>query len=234
LKKKIYLKEKIKRVYFGHPLIDNINVTLNKYAFCKKYNIPSDKKIVAVFPGSRKQEIHHHMPVIMKTILQMEAAYNDLYFVVNCAETINIELIQQYANQYALQNICIIQNENYNLLNASYTAICVSGTITLETAFFLVPFVVIYRIDMFFYLLIKYLLSKVKHICLVNLIAEKTIIQELLQNRLTVKNLVKELENLIKNSIYRKKIIHSLKNIKKILGKKGISKKIASAINSLL
>ncbi len=231
---KIYKKEKIKYSYNGHPLIDNIKVTLSKKAFYKKYKIPSDKKIIMLLPGSREFEVHHNTPYLLGTARQLNKKYNDLFFVMNIASTIDQDLIKNYIKKYDIRNLISIEKQNYNLFNASHAGLLVSGTVALEAAYFKLPMTIIYKVDMLFYFLWKYFLVKVKFVSLVNLIPGRQVVREILQNDLTVDNLTEEADRLIMDKKYRKKMIFSLGKVKQTLGKKGVIKKIALKVKALL
>ena len=224
----------MKYAYFGHPLVDNIKISLNKKTFYKKFNISAHKKIIVLLPGSRGQEVRQHIHYLLETAEILNKKYDDLCFVINIAGTIDPGLIQQYINKYNIPNIRIIKDNIYNLFNASHAGLMVSGTVTLEAAFFDLPMAVIYRVDPLFYILVKYLLIKVRFVSLVNLIANKGLVREILQKDLTTANLVEEAIRLVEDKKYRKEMIVGIRKLRKSLGRRGVAKKIANQVEALL
>ncbi len=225
----IYKKEKIPYRYFGHPIVDNIQVTLSKQQFYDKYKISSRKKLIAFLPGSIKMEIENNLPVMAQVAEKLGEEHDDLVFIINKAKTIEKSLIQQIIKNYRIKKLIILSEQNYNLLNASQAGILVSGTITLEAAYFTLPHIVIYRVHPVSYHLFK-MLAKIKYISLPNLIADRLIVPELIQNDLTEKNVLNEIEKIISNHSCRVKMKKQLGMIKKVLGKKGVIRNISREI----
>ena len=232
--KSIYKKESVPFHYYGHPLIDNIKVDLLKKVFYNKYNIPDNKKIIALMPGSREQEVNKHIHYLLQTAVTLENKYKDLFFVINCADTINKNLIKTYLKKYKVKNITVIQKSNYDLFNSAYAGICVSGTVVLEAAYFKLPLVVIYKIDALFYFIVKNFLIKIPFISLINIIAGRLVVKEIIQEKLTTNNLFREIDKIISDKKYRDKMVISLNKVKMLLGKKGVIKQIAREVNSIL
>ncbi len=218
---KIYKKEKINVKYFGHPIIDNIKITERKSDVKKKYKIPSNKKIIIIMPGSRKQEIISHLSVINEVVKYFNKKDKSLYFIILGIDKIKME---------KLENLRVIYKNNYNIMNIADAGIIKSGTSTLESAYFSFPFLVFYKLSYISYLIIKYFIIKVKFVSLVNLIAGKQVVKEFLQKEFNKNNIIKEIENILYNKKYQIKIRKDLKRIKMKLGKKGVSKRIAKEI----
>jgi len=176
--------------FVGHPLIDAIEQfkekAISKQAFCEKYGL-NEKPIIALLPGSRSQEIEKKLPIMLSVVLK----YEEYQFVIAGAPSRSNEY---YAPFLAKENVHVVVNDTYNLLNTSHAALVTSGTATLETALFKVPQVVCYKSSAFSYRIAKLLIGKrIKFISLVNLIVGKEIVKELIQSKLTEINLKKEL-----------------------------------------
>jgi len=174
--------------FVGHPLLDAIkDIPKNDFSqFCKQNNL-SDKPIIALLPGSRKQEISS-MLQIMLTVVDDFPNYQ---FVIAGAPSQPIS----FYKKFNIKNLPIIENNTYQLLQNATSALVVSGTATLETALFNVPQVVCYKTGWLFYNLAK-IVVKIKFISLVNLIMDKEIVTELIQNQLNTENLELELEKI--------------------------------------
>lgn len=179
--------------YVGHPLIEVIE------KFKAENNIVAAEKTIAILPGSRKQEIAKKLPIMLQ-VSSLLPTYN---FVVAQApgqdENFYAPLLQPYKN-------VSITNKTYALLNQAQAALVTSGTATLETALFSVPEAVCYKASPISYAIGKRLV-KIKFIALVNLIMDKLVVKEFIQDELTAKNLANELEALLHNENYRKEVL---------------------------
>ena len=176
--------------FVGHPLIDAIEQfkekAISKQAFCEKYGL-NEKPIIALLPGSRSQEIEKKLPIMLSVV----SKYKEYQFVIAGAPS---RSNAYYAPFLAQENVHVVVNDTYNLLNTSHAAVVTSGTATLETALFKVPQVVCYKSSAFSYRIAKLLIGKrIKFISLVNLIVGKEIVKELIQSELIEINLMKEL-----------------------------------------
>lgn len=205
--------------YVGHPLLDVIDPDkpkTNFKAFCTTYNL-SDKPIIALLPGSRTQEISSMLSIMLSVVKQFPA----YQFVIAGAPSQPLSFYKQFIDD----NIAIIENETYNLLNHSHAALVVSGTATLETALFKVPQVVCYNMGKLFYFVGK-MVIKVKFISLVNLIADRLVVTELVQDDLNTGRLIKELSMILEGET-REKQLKDYEEIHKQLGGKGASARAA-------
>lgn len=192
--KAFYEKWNYEAEYVGHPLIEIIREAKNK--------IPeerfSDKKIIALLPGSRKQEVKHKLPIM----LRMTRHFPDYTFVLARAPHLDNEMMQSLIKDYP--DVLIVQNKTYELLKQSAAALVTSGTATLETALFGIPEVVCYKGSAISYWLARRLI-KVKFISLVNLIMDKEVVRELIQHDLNEDNLKNELQKVLMED-FRKRL----------------------------
>jgi lipid-A-disaccharide synthase len=174
--------------FVGHPLLDVVADFGQKQPldFRKKHGL-SDKPIIALLPGSRKQEIR----TMLAKMLTIVSQFTDYQFVIAGAPSQPLSFYQTILQHNQVQ-IPIIENETYALLHEAHAALVTSGTATLETALFEVPQVVCYQGNYWSYLLAKRLVN-VKYISLVNLILDKMLVRELIQEEFNEANLVKEL-----------------------------------------
>lgn len=225
---KTYYEEKHQfPVHFvGNPLLDAIAnwELLDLASFQQKHQLPN-KPIIAIIPGSRKQEISKMLHVM----LELVDDYPEYKFVIAGAPSQEASF---YKKAIGDKKVSLVFGETYNLMNVAHAALVTSGTATLETALFKVPEVVCYKGSYISYLIAKQIL-KLKYISLVNLILDKEAVTELIQGEFTPKNLRIELDKLLeKNS--RERIIADYNYLEKILGGGGASKITAKLIvNSL-
>jgi lipid-A-disaccharide synthase len=220
--KDFYAKFDMHVEFVGHPLLDAIaepngNADARK-SFIEKHQL-GQQPIIALLPGSRKQEIKSILPLL----LQMPQHFGEYQFVIAGAPSQENSFYQEFI---ANTNIKILFGETYSLLQFAHAAIVTSGTATLETALFEVPQVVVYKAGNVSYQIAKKLI-KVKYISLVNLIMDREIIKELIQNEANIKELKKELSCVL-NDEGRTKIKNDYHLLKEKLGGKGASEKTAN------
>ncbi|MEP7169518.1 MAG: lipid-A-disaccharide synthase [Bacteroidota bacterium] len=207
--------------FVGHPLLDVIEEEKATDNFLLKDNL-TDKPVIALLPGSRKQEITTMLPVMMS----VQNDFKEYQFIIGAAPSVPKEF---YNNLIGSTEIKIVYNQSYDLLKIAKAALVTSGTATLETALFEVPEVVCYKGNVLSYQIARQLI-KVKYIALANLILDKPALKELIQSDFTKENLVTELNKLLNDSSYRNEMLQNFKNLKKILGGKGASEKTAKEI----
>ncbi len=185
--------------YVGNPVLDAIRKHTPAENFLEKNTIEATKPVVAFLPGSRNQELARMNPV-----LAIVARRNPQYqFIVACVG--NME-DTRYADFMDIPNVRLVKDEQYNILSVASAAIVTSGTATLETALFRVPQVVVYKTNPVSYLLAK-LVIQVPFISLVNLVAGKEVVRELIQKDVNPEQLSYELEQLITNENNRERIL---------------------------
>jgi len=212
-----FAKNQIESTFVGHPLLD-------AFKDIDSRSVESDKPIIALLPGSRKQEISTSLPIMMKLV----ESFENYQFVIAGAPSISAAF---YRNITGESYIPILSNQTHALLKESKAAIVTSGTATLEAAILKVPQVVCYKTSAFSYFFGK-LLVKVKFISLVNLIANKEVVKELIQNDFNGERLVKELHYLLDKK-NKTKIIGEYNKIIDVLGSEGASLRAAKEIVSL-
>ncbi len=204
--------------YVGNPTADEIREFSESYkesyeVFCSANNLQSDRKIIALLAGSRKQEIKDNLPAM----LDAASRYTDKYqLVVAGAPSISPDYYEKFI---AGKQVSIVYNKTYPLLANSHAAIVTSGTATLETALFGVPQVVCYEtpIPKVIAFLRKHLI-KVKYISLVNLIADREIVTELVADTFTVDNIAGELGKVLDEGKPRNNMLNGYKEISRSLG----------------
>jgi lipid-A-disaccharide synthase len=217
-----YKKHDYKVTFVGHPLLDAIanRKQARESEFRKEYNL-GEKPIIALLPGSRKQEITKLLAVMLK----MADKFTDYQFVIAGAPSQDYQFYQQFISK---ENVKFISDRTYDLLSLSYAAIVTSGTATLETALFKVPEIVCYKTSWLSYQIGKRLIN-LKYISLVNLIMDKEVVQELIQNDFNEKTLEYELYKILDEDI-RTKMFLNYFELEKKLGGKGASIKVAKLI----
>jgi len=217
-----YTKWDYKVTYVGHPLVE---VVANE-----KTNVPmkpiSDKPIIAILPGSRAQEIKVKLPIMLKMVKH----FPDYCFVVAQASAQPDSLYKEIIGG---EPVLLVKDQTYNLLKQATAGLITSGTATLETALFGVPQVVCYKGNPISFWLATKLVS-VKYISLVNLIMDKAVVTELIQNELTEANLKNALTRLLQDEAYQRELKQDYETLWRKLGDKNASSLAAAEIISLV
>jgi lipid-A-disaccharide synthase len=193
--------------YVGHPLVDVIDKHITQGT---GYIPQGTGPVIALLPGSRKQEILKKLPVM----LEVSKYFPDYQFVVAQAPSVPDEFYKLFTGRYP--NVAIANNKTYDLLMQAKAALVTSGTATLETALFGVPEVVCYKGSPISYQIAKRVI-RVKYISLVNLIMNRLVVKELIQDRFTVENLRIELTELLQNSERISKVKQDYAELKALL-----------------
>jgi len=228
--KGFYKKHNFPVQYLGHPLLDEVEKfktrALSRKVFLSE-NKYLDQQIIAILPGSRKQEVSVKLP------LMLEACKNfpEYQFIIAGAPSLEKEFYLEICKNF--KNTNIVFGQTYDLLNQSIAAIVTSGTATLETALLEVPQVVCYKANPVSYQIAKRLIN-IKYISLVNLIMDDEIVRELIQNECNVSGILKELKEILPNGNKRKRISLKYKELITRLGGGGASHDVAKAILSSL
>ena len=212
--------------FVGHPLLDAIAARkeVSEEVF-KRENGLDERPIIALLPGSRKQEIAKMLSVMLSVV----GSYHQYQFVIAGAPSLGYDFYKQFIKE---ENVHFVSGKTYDLLSHSYAALVTSGTATLETALFRVPEVVCYRGNWISYQIAKRVIS-LKYISLVNLIMDAPVVTELIQGDLNTRNLKTELNKLL-NPDYREKLLINYEALREKLGNEGASDRTARAIFSSL
>lgn len=217
-----YSKWKYPVDYVGHPLVETIDQYLESQQR-KKNPWGEEQKIIAVLPGSRKQEILRKLPIMLKMVDQ----FPNYRFIVAKAPGLDDSFYSQLLKPYPF--VETVSNRTYELLSFASAALVTSGTATLETALFGVPQIICYKGNNISFQIAKRLI-KIKFIGLVNLIMNKEVVKELIQDKLTEKNLMIELNLILHNVIRIKQIKDNYRTLREVLSKGGNASINAAAI----
>jgi lipid-A-disaccharide synthase len=225
--KSFYEKWNYEVEYVGHPLVEVISRFQNEQQSTSL--IPhSDKPIVALLPGSRKQEIAQKLPVM----LEVSKQFSEHVFIVAKAPGMDESFYQQLLEGYP--EVKSISGKTYNLLSIASAALVTSGTATLETALFGVPEIICYKGSKISFWIAKKLV-KIKYIGLVNLIMGKEVVKELIQDEFNTVNAVKELRLLLEDKNKQSQVKNDCQELKALLSKEGnASQRAAFSIFSFL
>ena len=211
--------------YVGHPLIDAVN---NNFVSQKPHPqldaiLENDsRKIIAILPGSRKQELTKMLP-LMTTLPDLFPEYQWII------AGVSWQPAELYHKLTSNPNLKMVVDETYSLLSKSYAAVVTSGTAVLETALFGVPQVVCYKSSRISYEIAKRLVKNIRFVSLVNLILDREVVTELIQNDFNSKKLIEETTKIL-NESHRNKVFKDYEELKTILGEGGASAKMAQSV----
>jgi lipid-A-disaccharide synthase len=229
--RKYFDKESIPNTFVGHPLLEQ--ETKNKTDVSNI--ITSDKKIISLFGGSRLSEINLLLPILIDFINMMNKKFDKYFFVFHATEE-NKNLINEKINSSNLQNVEVISDENIKrqVLDKSTFAVSKSGTVSLEICNAKVPSIIIYKMNFLNYLIIK-LLVKIKYANIINIINNKEIIPELIQNECNAKEIYNSVVYFLKNPELMKQQINDCeKTLSQIRSKTSSSDEASSVLTKFL
>lgn len=223
--KPFYAKHNMQVEYYGNPLLDEISIFKssknNRDNFLKEFGL-GQKPIIAILPGSRKQEIKKMLPIQSLLIDK----YPQFDFIVACINSFSENYYRQYINS---SHAFLVFNRTYDILNVAHAGLITSGTATLETALFGVPQVVCYKTSKISYIIGKYV-AKIKFISLVNIILNHETVKELLQSLWNENDLEKEFKKVTFDENYRHRMQNEYSLLQTQLGNAGASMQIAKSI----
>jgi lipid-A-disaccharide synthase len=211
----IFEKENISFTYTGHPLMPRVKVNEKKEDFRKRYSLDGDVLLVTLLPGSRKSEIRFLLHEMLRAAALLKKEFNIRFFLLK-ANGIDRDLLLPYLNESPLPVQVIDQPKGYDLINASDIILTTCGTSNLEIAIIGVPFVAVYRVNKLSYLLGKRFV-KINLYSIVNILAGKEVIRELIQHEYTAENIVTEMRRILIDPGIREEMLTQFRHIRTML-----------------
>lgn len=218
--------------FVGHPMLDMVQVTVNREQAAASFGLDPSRKIVGLFPGSRKNEIERLLPVIIDTAKLLKKQFPEIQFVVPIASTLSRKELECQFVEGGI-DVAFTHDRIHDLIRACDAVISVSGTVTLEIALVGTPMVIIYKLSPLTYMLAKQLV-KIEHIGLCNIIAGETVVKELIQHEANPARISAEIEKIIGNVLYANEMKQKLSAVRSQLKLGGASANVARLALSLL
>jgi lipid-A-disaccharide synthase len=220
--------------YVGHPLVDMVRADLTREEFFTKVGLDLAVKTIALLPGSRQKEVVGNLPVMLDAACRL-AANRKLQFIIPLAPTIEPHALDSTLRQFDARGATIrtALDSTYNALQHSEVAVVTSGTATLEAALFERPMVVVYRVSGLTWMVGK-LLVKVPHFSIVNILARKELVPELMQQDFTAANVAARIEYLLDHEAARAEMIRGFQSLRARLGQGGAIDRAADAMVQVL
>ena len=223
---KFFRKHGLNAHFVGHPLLDQLPKDINEMEFREKHNIPLDKKIVGLFPGSREIEVNRILPVMVDSIKKLLKTIEIIPVIAKASHLERRLYDEVIANNKEFR---MIDTDIHQLMQISHVGLVASGTATLELAYLQTPSIVLYSVSPVTYWLGRKLI-KIKNIALANIIMGKIVFPEFIQGQANAENVENALRNLLIDKKHYKKIKAELASIKGLLGMPGATDRAADFI----
>ena len=227
---KFYGDARVPVKFIGHPLVGTVHASLDRQTFFREQNLDPQKKLVTILPGSRAAELRQHLPILRKACLRIHREFPSQFVLAAAPGTDAAALREPWPPQLPPK---IVLGQTYNALAAADAAIVSSGTATIEAALLDVPMVVVYRVTPLTALLAKPLV-RTPFFSMVNLIAGKPAVPELIQNDFTADRVATEILRLLNGPSARESLRRDLAEVRHRLGPPGAVERAADAILQLI
>jgi lipid-A-disaccharide synthase len=216
--------------FIGHPLVGAVKATKSRQVFCAEHGLDANRPIVALLPGSREGELTHHLPVLQEAAVRIDAKKHVQFVVAAAQEQSVARLREGWSHRLALH---VVEGETYNALAAADAAVISSGTATVEAALLDVPMVVVYRVSPMTAALAKPLV-RTQFFAMVNLIAGRQVVPELVQDDFTPEKVADRTLLLLNDPNEREVVRKGLREVREKLGPPGAVERAADEIADLL
>jgi lipid-A-disaccharide synthase len=218
--------------FVGHPLTDVVKSPYSQEEAKAQFGLAAGKRTIAILPGSRMREITHLLPDMLRAADILNQRFQDIQFVLPVAPTLSESFIKSFSRNSPVP-VTLVDGRVYDVLRASDAALVTSGTATLETGLMAVPMVIAYRVSGLSYFIGRMIVD-VDHIGLVNIVAGKRIVTELVQQAATPQNMADEMARFLDNPTYCQEVRSRLLEIRSRLGEEGASTRVASVVLEFL
>ena len=218
--------------FVGHPLTDVVKSPYSQEEAKAQFGLAAGKRTIAILPGSRMREITHLLPDMLRAADILNQRFQDIQFVLPVAPTLSENFIKSFSRNSPVP-VTLVDGRVYDVLRASDAALVTSGTATLETGLMAVPMVIAYRVSGLSYFIGRMIVD-VDHIGLVNIVAGKRIVPELVQQEATPQNMADEMARFLDNPAYCQEVRSRLLEIRSRLGEEGASTRVASVVLEFL
>jgi lipid-A-disaccharide synthase len=218
--------------YVGHPLLDLVKTEYSRLESLKKFGLVENITTIGLLPGSRTSEVVKLLPEMLKAAEIMAQKTPDIQFVLPLADTLDGKNVADIISGSAIK-VNIIKGRTYDVISCADLAIVASGTATLETALLGIPMIIVYKISPLTYFIGKRIVT-VKNIGIVNIIAGKTIVPELIQDEANGPRIADEALSILTNDERRREIIRALAEIRAKLGTPGAAIRAAKLACDML
>ncbi len=230
---KFYKDANVPVRFVGNPLVDEAKAEKSLDQAMNDYSLDMGKRVIGLFPGSRKGEIKRVLPVQLESATLLKQQHPDLQFILPIASSLELSDIEPYLKDFESLEVHTVKDRPYDVMQVCDAIIAASGTATLEIALMGIPSAITYKIAPLSYFILKRLVT-IDHIGLVNIVAEKNIVREFIQHEAQPDKIAAEISRILTDNDYRKYMIHELNQVKAKLGKEGGSNNVAQLAYDML
>lgn len=227
-----YEKAGVPVTFVGHPLADRVRPTMTRDEALTSFGLDPSRRVIGLFPGSRRGEIARLFPVIIESTKLLKARYPELQFILPLASSLTSADIEPHMASAGLE-IAVVRDKVYDVMQICDAIMTVSGTVTLEIALMGVPMVIIYTVSPLTYEVGKRLV-RVDHIGICNIVAGKRVVPELIQHEVTADRLAEEIGRYLDDPVYTENTRAELATVKEKLGAGGGSERVAGIVLKML
>ena len=225
----IYRNAGVDVEFVGHPLVEHISATMTREAFFGRFGLDRGRKVLGILPGSRLQELERILPTLAGAAERLRAEAN-VQPVLAVAPNLGVEAVRRFLPRET--GITLVEHATYDLMQHADAAVVTSGTATLETGWFGTPMVIVYRTSPASYMIGRMLVD-LPYIGLVNIVAGKKVVPELLQSDMTVDRIVRAVRPYLEDQTKADAVRRELAVIRSRLGAPGASERVAEAVVAL-
>ena len=220
--------------FVGHPLTDVVRSDLTKEQAKSAFDLDASRRTIALLPGSRKSELTHLLPDMLAAAKILSNRFQDLQFILPVAPTLELSFVHTFVEHCGV-SVRVVEGRVYDVLRASDAAIVTSGTATLEAGLMAIPMVIVYRISSITYYIVSRLVhAGLKHVGLVNIVADERLVPELIQEESTPQHMADAVARMLIDPGYYEQIRVGLDRVRKRLGDAGASARAAAVVRELL
>jgi len=229
--KKLYDDNGIPAVFVGHPLKDKVTVSLSRDEFLSKYSLPPEAHLITLLPGSRRTEIKNHLPVLVAAARRLRAEI-PVHFLLILAESVDRDYLHRFLPR-GEPGIDVLTMDGYDAIAQAELVLSSCGTANLETALLGTPFIAFYRLSPLTYYPFHRLV-RIRAYSIVNILAARTVVPELIQGRFSTAHLVRETKALLFSEARRVKMKEEFRRIADLLGQDKASESVARELDEII
>jgi lipid-A-disaccharide synthase len=227
-----YSNAKVPVNFVGHPLVDMVPPALDGALAKKELGLNPQRRVVGLFPGSRKSVLKRLLPVVLESAALLKARMPELQFVLPLASSLRASDLEAELTRSGLE-VALISGRNHQVMSACDAAISVSGTVIMELALVGVPTVLIYKVSPLTYQIGKRVIN-VPHIGICNIVAQKRLIKELIQHEANADAIAREVDALLNDAAYAAQMRAGLAGVREKLGSGGALKRLARLAKQMM
>ncbi|MBI4003291.1 MAG: lipid-A-disaccharide synthase [Nitrospira defluvii] len=225
----LYKKAGVRCTFVGNPILDEVAPSYDRQALRRQFGLSDAGPVIGLFPGSRKGELHEHMPLLLETVKRLAERHPAMQFILAQASSIQDQLLEGFVRESPVP-IRVFRNQASEVMAASDLLVVKSGTSTLQAAVVGTPMILFYRASSWITYRLARLLIRVPWIGLANLVAGRGIVPELIHDEATPERLMQETERLLADSRAYQDMQAALLSVRQALGSPGASRRAAEAV----